>query len=126
MALLERANKGRYGQLGTHLENQYARGTNQYPVTITEAYNLLVNYQKPVTAARERNTTLNRDCGGCGGSRSTGTPPDKLAFTQDAEPPPISIIQCYNCQSMGPYASNCCTAAHVPRGGVQLLQCDII
>jgi hypothetical protein len=41
------------------------------------------------------------------------------------EPPPITTIQCYNSQSMGHYSSYC-TADHVPRGGVQLLQCDVI
>ena len=49
MAFLKRSDKGRFGQLLTDLKNQYSRGTDQYPETVTEAYNLLVSYKKPET-----------------------------------------------------------------------------
>jgi hypothetical protein len=126
MAFLKRADKGRYRQLSTELENQYTRGTDQYPITVTEAYNLLVNYLKPADVPRDRNATRNRDHGGRGGGgRSATTPPvDKLSFAQREEPP-IATIQCYNRQAFGHYASSY-TAPHLPRGGLQLLQCGII
>jgi hypothetical protein len=54
MAFLKHADKHRYTLLVTDLENQYTRGTDQYPTTITEAYNLLVNYKKPGGVGRDR------------------------------------------------------------------------
>jgi hypothetical protein len=53
---MTKADKGRYGQLAIDLENQYTRGTDQYPATITETYNMLVTYKKPANN-RERNAT---------------------------------------------------------------------
>ena len=47
MTFLKRSDKGRFGQIPTDLKNQYSRGTNQYPETVMEAYNLLVSYKKP-------------------------------------------------------------------------------
>ena len=36
---------GRYGKLIEEVENAYLKGSNDYPRTPTEAYNLLVNYR---------------------------------------------------------------------------------
>jgi hypothetical protein len=44
MAFLERVDKARYGQLISDLKNQFTRGTDQYPTSITDTYNLLLNY----------------------------------------------------------------------------------
>jgi hypothetical protein len=129
IAFLKRADKIRYGLLITELENQFTRGTDQYPTNITETYNLLVNYKKPI-AAREKNQTRtpredNRR--GNNNDRNTNnTQTDELAFVQRAtETPPIDEVQCYNCQQMGHYASSC-RLARVARqqDGVQLLQCE--
>jgi hypothetical protein len=112
----------RYATLTTDLENQFTRGNDQYPDTITDAYNLLVSYKKPSagnTKNRETNTTT-----------STGTelPPDtpqtELAFVQTS--PPLEEVKCYNCNTMGHYAGSC-TAPVRKRNentttGVQLLQ----
>jgi hypothetical protein len=47
IAFLIRSDNGRYGPLKTDLESQYTRGTDQYPINVTDAYNMLVNYKKP-------------------------------------------------------------------------------
>ncbi len=38
MAFLKRADKARYGQRTTELENQFTRGTAQYPTSVTKTY----------------------------------------------------------------------------------------
>jgi hypothetical protein len=77
MAFLKRANRSRYSLLTTDLEIQYTRGTDQYPVAITEAYNLLVNYKKPGGAPRERPPTTRRPI-------TPTTNEDQLSFLQAA------------------------------------------
>jgi hypothetical protein len=52
ITFLKQADKSRYRMLITELENHFTRGTDQYPTSVTETYNLLVNYKKPA-AARE-------------------------------------------------------------------------
>jgi hypothetical protein len=41
------ADKHRYGPLRVELENQFARGNNQYPTDLANAYSLLVGYPTP-------------------------------------------------------------------------------
>ena len=127
IAFLRRADLTRYSALLTDLENQYTRGTDQYPTTVTDTYNLLVNYKKPTTPAPQRgrdNTTTNT-----AGAPNASTPPaaqTELAFAQTGVAPPIDTIQCYNCQDMGHYASSCTAAPRSrsggPASGVQMLQ----
>jgi hypothetical protein len=128
IAFLKRTDKHRYGQLVTDLEYQYTRGNDQYPTGVTEAYNLIVNFKR-TAVARKRHPGTTRDTNRRENNNDRATtpapPPDALAFTQNnGEAPPIATIQCYNCQQMGHYASDC-SAARVPRttGGVNLLQC---
>jgi len=44
VAFLKRADRKAYGDLWTELENQHTRGDDQYPIDLTAAYNLLLNY----------------------------------------------------------------------------------
>ena len=78
IAFLKRADKGRYGQLITDLENQFTRGTDQYPMSVTETFNLLVNYKKP-TAVRERNNRRSHEGNGNAGSAPAQ---EEVAFVQ--------------------------------------------
>jgi hypothetical protein len=126
IAFLKHADKHRYGQLITDLENQYTQGNDQYPTGVTEAYNMIVNFKK-MAVARERHPGTTRDTNRRenNNAQATAPPQDALAFAQNnGEAPPIATIQCYNCQQMGHYASDC-SAARVPSnpGGVNLLQC---
>ena len=46
MALILGANRIKYGRLIEELENSYLKGNeNDYPKTVTDAYNLLLNYK---------------------------------------------------------------------------------
>jgi hypothetical protein len=54
VAFLKRADPARYGLLWSDLENQFSRGTDQYPDSLTAAYNLLLSYKKPTTATHNK------------------------------------------------------------------------
>ena len=99
IAFLKRADKGRYGQLITDLENQFTRGTDQYPMSVTETFNLLVNYKKPMTV-RDRNNRRGHEGNKNENENASSTPAqEEVAFVQQANAePPIEEIQCYNCQ----------------------------
>ena len=45
IGFLKRANKRRYGDLWTELENNFMRGQDPYPPDLTNTYNLLLNYK---------------------------------------------------------------------------------
>ena len=61
IAFLKRSDKARYGQLLTDLKKQHSRGTDQYPKTVTEAYNLLVSYKKTENNRTVRHGGNNRN-----------------------------------------------------------------
>jgi hypothetical protein len=44
MALIREAYKSRYSRLMDDLVNQFTMGHNNYPVNVTSAYNILINY----------------------------------------------------------------------------------
>ena len=45
LVLLENSDKHRYGKLIMEIKNDYCKGQDDYPDTITAAYNLLINYK---------------------------------------------------------------------------------
>jgi hypothetical protein len=45
IAFLKRADKKRYGGLWSDLENQFSRGLDHFPMDLTNAHNLLLNYK---------------------------------------------------------------------------------
>ena len=67
VAFLKRADRKRYGALWSELENNYTRGQDQYPVDITSAYNLLLNYKLPPLQARreQHNTAMKKKSAQC-------------------------------------------------------------
>ena len=113
---MTKADKGRYGQLVIDLENQYTRGTDQYPATITETYNMLVNYKKPANN-RERNATRRTNRGTAATTENTNSgrgdeeeQHDDVAFVQHAEtaqPPAIENVKCFKCNEYGHYSNSC-------------------
>jgi hypothetical protein len=45
VAFLSASDKSRYGKLLEYLENDFTKGTKNYPKSLTSAYNLMVNYK---------------------------------------------------------------------------------
>ena len=63
MAFISGANRIKYGRLIEELENSYLKGNkNEYPKTVTDAYNLLLNY---------KNDPRNHSGGNTGGGDGT-------------------------------------------------------
>jgi uncharacterized membrane protein YgcG len=88
---LRRSDPARYGALLADVENQYTRGMNSYPTTLTMAYDMIVNYVTPnrsstnpdaqgisfyqegePAATTRNNSTAGRGRGGRGSGRSGG------------------------------------------------------
>lgn len=123
IAFLKRSDKGRYGLLLTELKNCYSRQKDEYPNSITEAYNLLVTYVKPPAQGRvhninHTNNNTNNTTGpkvenssGQNNSNSANSG-SELTFTQAGVD--NSGIQCYHCQQYGHFA-NVCTNPKVER-----------
>ena len=49
---LRKSDPKRYGSLVSELQNNHTRGTDQYPMTISHAYDMLVNYRNPQSTFR--------------------------------------------------------------------------
>ena len=102
----------RYNLLIVDLANTYTFGTDKYPCSLTEAYNLLVNYKRPghpkpynVHQKAKTPTTpvvpeVTEEANGV-----TETP--DLSFVQSGENNPLPQVLCYNCQQYGHYAHSC-------------------
>ena len=54
LVFLKRADRRRFGDLWHDLENQFTRGNDQYPIGLTAAYSLLVNFKPPVRETQAR------------------------------------------------------------------------
>jgi hypothetical protein len=116
IGFLKRADKRRYGGLWSDLENQFTRGTDDYPSDLTGAYNLLLNYKPPPFQqyGRRENRGEEEEISG-------------MTFLQNSTPVPGTDgatherIKCYNCQNTGHYAGECPQESR-DQQGVQLLQ----
>lgn len=117
-AFLFSADKGRYGTLLADLENQFARGNNQYPTDLSAAYSMLVGYRAPPAFSTPRRNPA-------GLPRSADQPPVGLTFAQTGSPiagtDGVSHpeITCYACQHQGHYSNSCPTPT-----AVQLFQTE--
>ena len=52
--LIVKSDPRRYGTLVKDMQDDHTRGLNGYPVMLSEAYDILVNYQVPTVARREQ------------------------------------------------------------------------
>jgi hypothetical protein len=93
MALIRAADKSRYSRLVDDLVNQFTMGHNNYPINITAAYNLLINY----CVTTQSTSRIINDSEG-------------MAFvTVDVtkEKRNLTKIRCFRCQKKGHFASRC-------------------
>ena len=109
VALIRRADRGRYAKLMTDLKDQYTLKSDVYPSDITSAHNLLENYSSKSNTKRDNNTQQQTE---------------GLQFAQRSDPVPgrngkiFPTIECFKCNKKGHYASQC---PSVEREGVQLM-----
>jgi hypothetical protein len=93
MAFMISVDRYRYGTLLNELENDMTKGTDNYPVTVTKAYTLVVNHK-----SKQRGVTrLFNDS-------------EAVSFANINSkkiPPDINTAKCYSCQKLGHYASDC-------------------
>ena len=68
-----------------HLRNSYLDGSNNYPRTVHEAYNILRRHEEEAPAH--------------------GVESDGVSFAQSGQRRDLSNIRCYSCQQMGHYAN---------------------
>jgi hypothetical protein len=89
MAMLTAADVAQYSRLLEYLDNDYTKGNDNYPRTVTESYNLIINYRQARPTAR-----IYHDAEG-------------VAFANIEEegderaPKDRSHISCCNCQKKG-------------------------
>ena len=109
LAYIRGADPTRYGILVAELANQYALGNDNYPVDLTSAYSMLVNYTTPMNATRAarhnpQQTTTST-------SRASGDT-STVTFTQRGVVAGTNGVThnkntCYNCNHVGHYACDC-------------------
>jgi hypothetical protein len=97
VAMISACDNSRYNRLSEELENDYTKGSNHYPKTITEAYNLIVNYRQSKPSGRIYNDS------------------EGVAFTNvdanrqhhDRQLRDIDKVEFYNCNKKGHYSNEC-------------------
>ena len=121
LSFLKRADKVRYGSLWTELENQYTRGTDQYPKDLTAAYNMLLNYRRQHNGSNRRHGTHIQDEFGDDDNVQT-----EMSFLQSQ-----AIVagtdgvihertKCFNCNKKGHYVNECPDDTEIEQG-VQMM-----
>jgi Reverse transcriptase (RNA-dependent DNA polymerase)/Zinc knuckle len=132
MAFLRGSDPRRYAALMSDLANQKTRGNDQYPIDLTAAYSMLVNYHVPVTSrVQQQNglpntiTAASQNSSDVGPhtfaqsarSTTTSTTPNTTSTTVRMGTDGVlhDGITCFHCNSTGHYANQC-------PGSVSLLQ----
>ncbi len=124
-AFLKRADQRRYGGLWSELENSYTRGQDHYPVDLTNAYNVLLNYRAAPAPRQNRRESQTDMLSGASFLQK------EKDYFQDNKQPMAGTdgvthkeVKCYNCQFKGHYSSDCPVNAFVDSTtpGVQMLQ----
>jgi hypothetical protein len=104
LAVLKRADLRCFGTLWANLENQFSRGNDQYPIGLTAAYNLLVNFQPPKREETRRNARS---------QEAAFEEEDGMTFVQSgeviagADGVTHTGVTCFRCEHKGLYADKC-------------------
>jgi hypothetical protein len=96
VAMLSVCDASRYNKLSEEIKNDYTKGSNHYPKTVTEAYNLIVDYRQSKPAGRIYNDS------------------EGVAFTnvdanrqlRERQSRDIGKVKCYNCNKKGHYSND--------------------
>jgi hypothetical protein len=115
VVFLRGADPARYGGILPSLENNYQRGTFQFPRDLTAAYNMLVNYKKPPEQPPRRSNAATATPDATSPTPTAdGDGVDALQFTQvDGQPMAgtdgilHAQVRCYRCDRLGHYANRC-------------------
>ena len=119
MCFFMHADERRYGELHEELKKGVFRGRDEYPVTVSDAYEFLIRTSRQIGYQRNHRMGGNRFRGG-----RTGSTNNFMLVQNRNDPVPIpgndgvlhEDITCYSCRSTGHYAGNC------PNRGVQAPQ----
>ena len=120
LSFMKRADKTRYGTLWTDLENQYTRGTDQYPKDLTAAYNMLLNYRRQTNGNERQRQRVFTD-----GEQDEDVQTE-MSFLQNqtavmgTDGVTHERVKCFSCNRKGHYANECPDESEVEQG-VQIL-----
>ena len=126
VAYIRRADTDRYGLLITELSNNYAKGKDEYPTSLQEAFERLESYTLP-TLTRARGAASS-------GNHATATPgaasPEASAMTFAQASGVVAgnngetheTVECFQCHAYGHYANECPQRAQDATSGTTLVQ----
>jgi len=104
LAFLKQADRCPFGTLWADLETQFSRGNNQYPINLTAAYSLHVNFKPPKREEPRRNTRS---------QEAAVEKEDGMTFVQSSEViagadgVTHTGVTCFRCEHEGHYADKC-------------------
>eukprot|EP00978_Attheya_sp_CCMP212_P037163 scaffold173586_cov64-Attheya_sp.AAC.1 len=105
VALLLNSDKNRYGKLIEDLENNYLHGKDNYPKTVTSAYNILTNWKQDVRNIQGPTNDGISFTNVEDGANNEEEPDVTLAT--DGKKKDFPHITCHCCGKKGHYASAC-------------------
>ena len=105
IAYIRGADTSRYGSLIKELANRYARGKDEYPFDLNDAYSALVDYATPVNTGGRTWTTPTA-------TMSAAPEAGAMTFAQHTLVPgtdgaTYATITCFRCEGVGHYADRC-------------------
>jgi hypothetical protein len=138
MAFLRVADPRRYATLWSDLANQQTIGNYQYPIDLTAAYSMLLNYHAPIQN-RSQQQHQNKHVTTASDSPNVPTDIGPHTFAQTARINPVSSasmvpgndgithdsVTCFSCNRGGHYANHCPSAISLVQHAYMLTQSAI-